>query len=112
MGIWTAKVSPKGWIVIPAELRRKLGIRPGDTVQFFESGDGVFIAPSSPNPIDDLIGCAEGDWTVDDWLEERRVDERERERKWGVMFDDEAPPAHREARHRPESPNARASSRG
>jgi len=37
----TATVSSKGQVVIPAELRRKLGIQPGDTVVFDDGPDGA-----------------------------------------------------------------------
>ena len=35
----TATISSKGQVVIPVELRRKLGLNPGDTVVFCESDD-------------------------------------------------------------------------
>lgn len=35
----TATISSKGQVVIPAELRRRLGLRPGDTVIFDAGAD-------------------------------------------------------------------------
>ena len=39
----TAKVSSKAQTVLPKEVRRKLGIRPGDTVRFRETDHGIVI---------------------------------------------------------------------
>jgi len=36
----TATVSSKGQVVIPVELRRQLGIQPGDIVTFSQAADG------------------------------------------------------------------------
>jgi len=39
----THRVGPKGQVVIPKELRDRLGIRPGDEVDFWFEGDRVAI---------------------------------------------------------------------
>ena len=39
----TATVSSKGQIVIPAQLRRKLGLKPGDTVTFSNYEEGAAV---------------------------------------------------------------------
>lgn len=73
----TATVSSKGQVVIPAELRRKLGLRPGDTVVFDAGADeheavirrregwdelsarfGSWIKPGTP-PLEDVHGLYE-----------------------------------------------------
>lgn len=36
-------VTAKGQVTIPAELRRKLGLRPGDQVTFVSEGDRVVL---------------------------------------------------------------------
>lgn len=38
MAIATAKVTSKGQITLPAKLRQRLGIKPGDRVSFEEDG--------------------------------------------------------------------------
>jgi AbrB family looped-hinge helix DNA binding protein len=41
----TAKITSKGQITIPAEVRRALGVREGDTVIFQKDGDVIRILP-------------------------------------------------------------------
>ncbi len=36
-----AKVTSKGQITIPKEVRERLGLRPGDEVEFVEEGEGI-----------------------------------------------------------------------
>lgn len=38
-------VQEKGQVTIPAELRRKLGLKKGDLVAFIETDDGLLISP-------------------------------------------------------------------
>ena len=42
-----AKVTSKGQITIPIDIRRKLGIKEGDKVLFLEEGGRVFLMNSS-----------------------------------------------------------------
>ena len=38
-----AKISSKGQVVVPKEIRDRLGFAEGSEVEFLETGDGVFI---------------------------------------------------------------------
>ena len=40
-----ARVQDKGQVTLPAELRRKLGLKKGDLVAFVETPEGVLISP-------------------------------------------------------------------
>ncbi|HXP87795.1 MAG TPA: AbrB/MazE/SpoVT family DNA-binding domain-containing protein [Bryobacteraceae bacterium] len=40
-----ARVTSKGQITIPHEIRRVLGVQPGDTVEFESGEDGVKVRP-------------------------------------------------------------------
>ena len=42
-----AKVTSKGQITIPIDIRRKLGVKEGDKILFIEEGDRVIIMNSS-----------------------------------------------------------------
>ena len=42
-----AKVTSKGQITIPVEIRRKLGIKNGDNILFMEEGGKVYMMNSS-----------------------------------------------------------------
>ncbi|MGL5929159.1 MAG: AbrB/MazE/SpoVT family DNA-binding domain-containing protein [Dermatophilaceae bacterium] len=44
----TTRVGPKGQVVIPKELRDRLGIRPGDRLHFWLDGDHVAARPARP----------------------------------------------------------------
>jgi antitoxin PrlF len=54
----TAAVTSKGQITIPIEVRKKLGIRPGDRVRFVESEKGEYIFKPKTGSIMDLKGIA------------------------------------------------------
>jgi AbrB family looped-hinge helix DNA binding protein len=75
------RVSAKGAIVIPKNLREKYGLKPGTLVQIVDYAGGLGIVPVSPDPIAALRGMFEdhrcGSWT-EELIEERR---RERERE-------------------------------
>jgi AbrB family looped-hinge helix DNA binding protein len=38
-----AKVTSKGQITVPVEIRRSLGVKPGDSLRFEECGDGIRV---------------------------------------------------------------------
>ncbi len=44
-------VSAKGQVVIPAELRRKLGLSPGAHLRLYESGSKVVLVPELDDPV-------------------------------------------------------------
>lgn len=41
----TSRVGPKGQVVIPKPLRDRLGIKPGDEVDFDFDGEAVLVTP-------------------------------------------------------------------
>ena len=51
-----AKVSQKGGIVIPKEIREKLGLEPGTLVAFVEDNGNVKIVPLPKDPVDYAMG--------------------------------------------------------
>jgi AbrB family looped-hinge helix DNA binding protein len=57
----TAAVTSKGQITIPLEVRKKLGIKPGDRIRFIEGEHGEFILKPMTGSIKDLKGFAQ--WT-------------------------------------------------
>ena len=52
----TAAVTSKGQITIPIEVRKKLGLKPGDRVRFIEGANGEFILKPKTGSIMDLEG--------------------------------------------------------
>jgi AbrB family looped-hinge helix DNA binding protein len=52
----TAKVTSKGQITLPIELRKKLGIKAGTKVDFFENEQGQFVLYPKSGWITDMKG--------------------------------------------------------
>ena len=70
-----ATFTSKGQLVIPAELRRKHGIRPGTKVHFLEDPLGrIVIQPFTEEFIDRLTGCLSGSNMLESWLQEHRAE--------------------------------------
>lgn len=54
------RVSQKGWVVIPLELRPKCGLHSGTTVRFVDYGGTAAIVPESGDPIKTGFGMLKG----------------------------------------------------
>jgi antitoxin PrlF len=53
----SAKVTSKGQITIPAEVRKALGLKAGVRVNFFQNANGEFVLSPKTGSIQDLKGC-------------------------------------------------------
>jgi AbrB family looped-hinge helix DNA binding protein len=49
-------ISNKGWVVIPAELRKKYGLEPGTEVQIVDYGGVLAIVPAMQDPVRQAAG--------------------------------------------------------
>jgi AbrB family looped-hinge helix DNA binding protein len=56
----TIRISGKGWIVIPSELRRRYKLVPGAEVQVIDYGGILAIVPGRQNPIQASAGLLGG----------------------------------------------------
>ncbi len=56
-----AALTSKGQITIPIDVRKKLGLKPGDRVRFIEGENGEIILKPKTGSIMDLEGCVP--WT-------------------------------------------------
>lgn len=65
----TAIVTTKGQVVIPAKLRRKLGIKQGTRVVFDEKNSTIVIRPITEAYVGSLQGMLAGD-DAENWAEE------------------------------------------
>ena len=52
----TVPLSSKGWIVIPAKLRRRYRLKPGSEVRLVDYGSVLAIVPVLDTPIDQAAG--------------------------------------------------------
>jgi AbrB family looped-hinge helix DNA binding protein len=80
--VTTSTLSAKGWVVIPSELRKKYGLRPGDKVNVREEDGRIVVVPLLRDPIRELRGMFKGgpSMTVELVEEHRReVEQDERE---------------------------------
>lgn len=73
-------ISSKGQIVIPANLRKRYGLKEGTTVTFQEDRGRLVLEPSNYAAIYALQGSL-ADFPLEEELAEERGTERERENK-------------------------------
>ncbi len=80
-----ATLTSKGQITIPTAIRRRLGLQPGQILEFDEEAPYLLAVPVfDEGAMRALIGCTRGRLrkTSAEWLDETRgrVDERDRSR--------------------------------
>lgn len=74
-------ISEKGQILIPRQLRRKLGFKPGGKVQLIEEGGRLVITPAAEDPIAAATGFLTGRFSLTADLRREHRQEARRERK-------------------------------
>jgi len=82
-----ATVSSKGQVVIPAELRKELGLKPGVRVVFKKRGKGLHMEPGSYEAVMALRGKYAGTGLEKSFHEDRRQDEEKAERKLKALYE-------------------------
>ena len=81
--MYTAKVSAKGWVVIPKDLREKYGLRGGARVQVVDYGNVLVLVPLPEDPVGALYGMLAGEPSLTEELLAERERERGREEGYG-----------------------------
>lgn len=77
----TRRISDKGWVVIPQDLRQKYGLEAGTSVRFIDYGEVVAIVPVPSDPVRKGFGLFRGRSLTDRLLQERKQEQtRERHR--------------------------------
>ncbi len=76
----TAKVSSKGWIVIPSDLRRKYNLHAGTRVVVVDYGGVLSLIPAMDNPVEEAAGLFRDKPPLTGTLLEEHAVERARER--------------------------------
>jgi antitoxin PrlF len=77
----SSTISSKGQITVPIEIRKRLGLAPGDRVEFVVEDDRTVIRParSEVNPFEKFIGILGpfpgGDEGIKAWIDDMRSDE-------------------------------------
>lgn len=75
----TAYVTTKGQLVIPARIRRKLGIKPGTKVCFVERGNEILFQPVTKEYIRSVCGMLKSTTSITEELLSERKKDRHRE---------------------------------
>jgi antitoxin PrlF len=76
----SSTISSKGQITVPQEIRKRLGLTPGDRVEFVMEQDRTVIRParSEVNPFEKFIGIAGpfpgGEEGIKAWIDDMRSD--------------------------------------
>ena len=69
-------ISDKGWVVIPAELRKKYDLNPGTEVRIVDYGGVLAIIPAMQEPIRQAAGLLKTNKNLTDILLEEHRHER------------------------------------
>lgn len=75
----TAYVTTKGQLVIPARIRKRLGIKPGTKVCFVERGNEILFQPVTKEYIKSVCGMLKSDSSVTEELLKDRAKDKDRE---------------------------------
>jgi len=76
-----SQMSSKGQILIPRQLRRKLGFKSGGKVQIVEEGGRLIVTPAAEDPIAAATGFLTGKFSLTDDLKREQQEEKRREQK-------------------------------
>jgi AbrB family looped-hinge helix DNA binding protein len=71
------RLSHKGWVVIPARLREKYGLKPGAILQVVDYGGVMALVPGFKDPVKEGAGILKGD----DSLTQAVIEEHRLERQ-------------------------------
>ena len=83
----SAVISSKGQLVIPAKLRKEIGLRAGVRVIFKKQGKGLLIEPGSYEAVLALRGKYAGLPLEADLAESRRLDEEKSEKRLEALYE-------------------------
>ena len=72
-------ISAKGWVVIPADLRRKYKLNPGTQVRVVDYGGVLALVPLLENPVEQMAGMLKGSSSLTQILMAERAQEKARE---------------------------------
>ncbi|MGH8477933.1 MAG: AbrB/MazE/SpoVT family DNA-binding domain-containing protein [Methylococcales bacterium] len=75
----TIHVLNKGQVVIPAPLRQRYGIQPGNSMEIRDAGDHLELYPLPADPVAAFRGSLKQNASLADWLIEEHKQEVERD---------------------------------
>jgi AbrB family looped-hinge helix DNA binding protein len=83
----SAVMSSKGQLVIPATLRKELGLKPGVRVIFQKQGKGLLIESGSYEAVMALCGKYAGIGLEESFAEDRRLEKEREENKFEALYE-------------------------
>lgn len=75
------KISQKGWVVIPAEIRKKYKLTPGSEVALVDYGGVIALVPVMKDPINQGFGMLKDGPSLTQALMDERKQEIQREQR-------------------------------
>ena len=75
-------ISNKGWVVIPAEMRKKYHLNPGTKVVIVDYGGVLAIVPAVKDPVKQGYGFFKGEASLTTSLKKDRELEKKREERF------------------------------
>ena len=76
-----AKVTARGQVSIPAELRKKFNIEPESRVEWIVEGSIIKVIPLPKDPVAAFRGRGSRKYTTEQLIEERRVERKKEDEK-------------------------------
>ena len=73
------KLSSRGQIVIPKEIREKLDLSPGQKLEVYEEGDKIVLMAVPEDPVDSLNGMFQTESSVKELRETGKEEDKRRE---------------------------------
>lgn len=73
------KISSRGQIVIPKEIREKLNLSPGQKLEIYEEEDRIVLVTVPEDPVSSLKGMFRTDKSVEELREATKAEDRRRE---------------------------------
>ena len=71
-----AKVTARGQVSIPAEIRRKFNIEPESSVEWMVEGSDIKVVPLPKDPVAAFRGRGSGRYSTERLIEERRAEKK------------------------------------
>jgi AbrB family looped-hinge helix DNA binding protein len=72
--VLTTTLTKRAQTTVPAPIRRRHNIQPGDTLAWVDDGETIKVIPLPRDPIRALRGCAQGEGLVQRLLAARQQD--------------------------------------
>jgi AbrB family looped-hinge helix DNA binding protein len=81
MTTFTTTVTRRSQTTVPADIRKRYNIQPGDTLTWIDNGEAIKVIPLPQDPIAALRGCAEGEALTEKLLNTRQEDRQRKQNR-------------------------------